>query len=186
MTLLTHYDLVRDRLLSGATQMEVAAELGVTQGRVSQMLALINSGKLDLSPEDAKCRLLSEPLHAPRAAEVALLDSDHFEWYRNITYHATNLQRGKKLAFTLLPSDIFPVPNTCPITGLPLSVKLVRTGKPSETGVSAHHIRVDPSIGYAPGNIIVVHRRVANIYKGTTLMDVARTSAALLKLARNA
>ena len=67
-------------------------------------------------------------------------------------------QRG--LRFNLTVKDILPLPKTCPVLGLPLTVGIGRW-KP----VSYTIDRVDNSQGYIRGNVIVVSRR-ANTLKG--------------------
>lgn len=69
--------------------------------------------------------------------------------------------RAKKtgLEFTITMADITPLPDICPVLGIPL-----RKGNGSSDGNAYSLDRVDNSLGYIPGNVIVMSRR-ANVLK---------------------
>ena len=79
-------------------------------------------------------------------------------------WNARNRAKAKGIEFALQVSDIV-VPKLCPVLGLEL---VIGTGfaKPNSPSLD----RIDPALGYIPGNIAVISHK-ANTIKSNATMD---------------
>lgn len=81
------------------------------------------------------------------------------------------------IPFSISLSDLLPIPDNCPVLGIPL-----RHGIGGTTDGSPSIDRIVPSQGYVPGNVIVVSHKANRIKNDATpeeLMAVAKFYAAL-------
>lgn len=68
--------------------------------------------------------------------------------------------------FNLTPEDIT-IPHLCPVLGIPL---VVGNDKPTDNSPSLD--RVMPSLGYVPGNVLVLSNRANRIKNNATVMEL--------------
>lgn len=78
------------------------------------------------------------------------------------------------VAFTITESD-FEIPDTCPMLGIPLAISF---GKAADNSPSLD--RTIPSLGYVPGNVVVISHR-ANMFKRDATLAEARALVAYLE-----
>jgi len=81
---------------------------------------------------------------------------------------ASAKKRGIK--FTLTKSDLheLDIPITCPVLGIPMVFEKVR---PTDNSVS--YDRIDSTLGYEPGNMVIISNR-ANRLKSDATLDEMR------------
>jgi hypothetical protein len=106
-----------------------------------------------------KCRLpKSKKNYASKPIERLLFDS------------AKSRSKKKNIPFLIKLEDIV-VPDTCPVLGIPL----FKVGEYSSDN-SATLDRIIPSLGYIPGNIIVISNKANRIKSNATYEDIFKVS----------
>lgn len=80
-------------------------------------------------------------------------------------------KRGKN--FGILPEDIQPLPTHCPMLGVELDYS--GGGGPAAASVD----RVDSSIGYVPGNVVIISKRANTLKNGSTVDEMKQIVAYL-------
>ncbi len=152
-------------LAEGKTQAAVARELGISQPRVSQLVTSGSGAKSHLSKG---YRQKSNDLRKAWADLNAQGDHHAGIWFH---YQFASALHG---VFTIEPCDVFPLPDECPLTGLPISVE------PGET--TAGHVLIQPELGHVPGNVLVVHIHAVALFKHLSVEDVGKAAVKLLRL----
>lgn len=117
---------------------------------------------------DCRSQRAKDPAHRARL-KVSYRDN----LSRMIFDHARRRAREKGLVFALSLADIV-VPERCPIFGSPLEVG---NGKRSENSPTLD--RIEPSLGYVPGNVWVISWRANRIKNDSTLDELRQIVAAL-------
>ncbi len=156
-------------LAEGRTQEFIARELGISQPRVSQLVSSGSGAKSHLSKGYGQ---KVNALRRDMAGLNAQVSTDAGLWYY---YQFASALHG---VFTIEPCDVFPLPDECPLTGLPMSIE------PGET--TAGHVLVHPELGYAPGNVLVVHIHAVALFKRLSVEDVGKAAVKLLRLRQKA
>jgi len=100
----------------------------------------------------------------------------HREWHRlfperKMFNQAKTRAKYRGLAFEIDLSDLLPLPDKCPVLGIPL-----RKGVGSNDPNSYSLDRIDNSKGYVRGNVIVMSRR-ANVLKRDATIEELRALA---------
>lgn len=106
----------------------------------------------------ANRRAVLERLHDRRAKSPA----------RELLKAAKKRAKEHNVAFGLTLADIN-VPALCPVLGVPI---VVSRGRCSPTSPSLD--RIDPTLGYVPGNVIVVSHRANTIKSDATVTELGR------------
>jgi hypothetical protein len=93
-------------------------------------------------------------------------------WHAKIL-HAGARSRAKRFGvpFTISHLDVV-VPDVCPALGIPLKLNRGKMAYDSAT-----IDRIDPSLGYVPGNVIVVSNRANGIKNAGTATEILRVGA---------
>lgn len=118
--------------------------------------------------ERAKISLRSRNKHKKAIAErvrekrIEKLTND-YEGYMLENAIRNSKRTGREV--TITREDII-VPDTCPVLGIPLNKFCTREDRDSAPSLD----RIDNTLGYVPGNVIVVSMR-ANQLKGTATVE---------------
>lgn len=89
--------------------------------------------------------------------------------------------RKKGVPFALKLSDI-EVPTHCPALGVPLVKGIGRGPGPQPNSPTLD--RIDPALGYIPGNVVVISHRANAIKSDATVDEIERVAAWLRGLDR--
>lgn len=83
--------------------------------------------------------------------------------------HRVAKHRAKKrgVEFSITPADIR-IPETCPVFGFPLVLGVGISGKPGGNFNSPSLDRIDPSVGYVPGNVRVISHLANSMKRDAT------------------
>jgi hypothetical protein len=76
--------------------------------------------------------------------------------------------KAKGIPFSITPSDLEPMPEVCPVLGIPLEYGARGINNPNAASVD----RADNSKGYVPGNVVVVSFRANGLKKDATLLEL--------------
>ena len=114
----------------------------------------------------------SQAYRARRRALARAVDAVYREWrptrmlFRNARYRARQLG----LPFTITEADIH-IPSHCPVLGVPLEHGRAKVG-PCSPSLD----RLNPSLGYVPGNIAVISHRANTIKRDADSATVYRVA----------
>lgn len=128
-----------------------------------------------------------------KAREYRRLDPDKYNkkwnaWHKNerLKYPVRLLLRRAKrrarelsLEYNLIESDIV-IPEKCPILGIELKAGCSLNNLPTDNSISLD--RVDNTLGYVKGNVIVVSMRANRIKNNSTFEDIEKLYFFLKKL----
>lgn len=87
---------------------------------------------------------------------------------RQIWLKVRRRARISGMEFTISPSDLEPVPQTCPALGIPLVYGAKGANRPDLPSVD----RVDNSRGYVPGNVRIISFRANELKSSATLEEL--------------
>lgn len=86
---------------------------------------------------------------------------------RKIFTSAKSRAKKKGLEFTITLEDIMPLPQTCPVLGIPL-----RRGQGTDDPHSYSLDRIDNSRGYVPGNVAIISVRANRLKRDATPEEI--------------
>jgi hypothetical protein len=92
----------------------------------------------------------------------------------NATYSALKSSAKKRgIKFTITKSDLheLDIPISCPVLGIPL-----RFEKGAATDNSVSYDRIDSTLGYEPGNLIIISMRANRLKSDATLNELRQIS----------
>jgi hypothetical protein len=163
-------------LKAGGVYADIGAKYGVSRQRIKQIADKLASHGMVVS---SKAERVAARAAAYAAATVSRLGASHEEvsnnpetlrrLMRRITSkrHAAR-QRG--VEFSLTVSDIYPLPERCPVLDIPLNYD--NTNGPADNALSID--RIDPNRGYVSGNVVLVSQRVNRIKNDATVDELRK------------
>ncbi len=143
---------------SGKSSKQIAADLGISRQSLYQT---IKAKKLTLPKEKKKWDELDFLSKITPEEQVA-----YFLW--KVKRGKWQI-KGKREAFTILHTDLLPLPVLCPILKMPLDYQN-KTGKPHEYSPSID--KIIPELGYIPGNVAVISYRANRIKNDASLAEL--------------
>jgi hypothetical protein len=165
-------------LRTGATYAEVGAKHGISRQRVKQILNQLGALGTEIDTKGVR----KERSLARAAADQHTRYGDRYDEIKSDPEQRTLI--GKKLTqkkhnarvrgtpFTLKLSDLYPLPVVCPALGICINYNA--TG-PQDDAMSID--RLDPSLGYVPGNVVLVSMRANRIKNNATLEELQKLVA---------
>jgi hypothetical protein len=103
--------------------------------------------------------------------------------YRNpegyMLVHVRNRARRRGVEFTITTADVF-IPECCPVLGTPLRCSTL--GKPGGVDSSPSLDRINPRLGYVPGNVVVISHRANTIKNSGTAEEHEKIAAWMRRL----
>ena len=97
-------------------------------------------------------------------------------WKVHLLCAARRRAKLKEIPFSITVED-FEIPEFCPILGIRLTVSAHRGAEPDSASLD----RIDPAVGYAPGNIQVISMRANRMKSDATIEDLRRFAAWIVK-----
>jgi len=84
-------------------------------------------------------------------------------------------QRSKKrgIEFSITESD-FDIPTHCPVLGIPLKHNRVGAGNRGSTINSPTLDRINPDLGYIPGNVVIISKQANQIKSNAKYEDIKK------------
>lgn len=143
-------------LQKNISRASIADLVGVSRPRVSQI--------------STQLRAMGYDVNAPvRRADTGTLPGQERNWFNALRRTA---YRRKGTAVDVHPSDFFPLPEKCPLSGWEFDIS------------TAGHILLNPEMGYQKGNVLAVHADVAELFKDLTPTELASLAVRTLKKAK--
>ena len=170
---------IYDALKAGAVYADIGATYGVSRQRIKQIVdKLANHGFAVSAREErrearavayaeakaAKYGASHEELEASPELRLKLIE-------RIRSKRNSAKQRG--IEFDLTISDLYPLPEVCPVLGIPLSYE----NGSGYTDNSMSIDRIDPTGGYTRGNIVLVSQRANRIKNDATVDELLKIAA---------
>ena len=164
------------KLSKGKTYAEIGADYGVSRQRIKQIATkLTNAGfavsALAVRQEAKRVEQQNKKTRRYGTNYDALTQDAALCQYlsRRLTTKRNNaLQKG--IAFDLTVSDLYPLPQTCPVLGIPLSYEGNRGAADNAMSID----RIDPAKGYVQGNIVLVSQRANRIKNDATPAELRK------------
>ncbi len=100
-----------------------------------------------------------------------------------VLYALSSAKRSAKkkgVPFSLTSSDVWPIPDTCPILGTPIVLGVGRAASRSDASPALD--RIVPSLGYVPGNVHWICDLANRIKTNATWEQIERVGAYLKRL----
>lgn len=170
---------IYEALKLGAVYADVGATYGVSRQRIKQIVdKLANHGFAvfaQFERREARATAYSK-------AKVSKYGSCHLEISDNPELLAKLKQRiatkrnsaqSRGVVFDLTISDLYPLPEVCPVLGIQLSYDNVR----GDTDNSLSIDRIDPAGGYTRGNIVLVSQRANRIKNNASVEELLKIAA---------
>lgn len=167
---------IHGKLCAGQTYADIGAEYGVSRQRIKQIVDKLARAGYPVSA--FAVRQSSRQAQRAKAAEArygnnyhAITQDADLRRYlgRRLTTKRNNaLQRG--IPFELTVSDLYPLPKTCPVLGIPLSYEGNEGGADNAMAID----RIDPTKGYVQGNIVMVSQRANRIKNDATPAELRK------------
>lgn len=169
---------IHAKLCAGQTYAQIGEDYGVSRQRIKQIVdKLARSGHV-VSALGARQEARRAEQHAKRTQRYggnydAIAENPELRSYlgRRLTAKRNNaLQKG--IPFDLTISDLYPLPKTCPVLGIPLSYG----GGHGAADDSMALDRIDPSKGYVKGNVVMVSQRANRIKNDATPEELQKVA----------
>lgn len=167
---------IHAKLCAGQTYADIGALYGVSRQRIKQIVdKLARSGHPVSSMavrQESRQAQRAQAITAQYGANYdAIMQDAELRRYlgRRLTAKRNNaLQKG--IEFSLTISDLYPLPTTCPVLGIPLSYE----GNKGASDDAMSIDRIDPSEGYVQGNIVLVSQRANRIKNDATPAELRK------------
>lgn len=170
---------IYDALKAGTVYADIGAMYGVSRQRIKQIVdKLANHGfAVSAREERREARAV-----AYAQAKVSKYGDSHAEIEANPEVHLKLVERIRSkrnnakqrgIEFDLTISDLYPLPEVCPVLGIPLSYE----NGSGYTDNSMSIDRVDPKRGYVRGNIVLVSQRANRIKNDATVDELLKVAA---------
>jgi hypothetical protein len=167
---------IHAKLRMGKTYAEIGADYGVSRQRIKQIANKLASAGLAVSAlavrqEAKRVEQQNKKTRRYGANYDAINQDEELRRYlgRRFTYKRNHaLQKG--IVFNLTLSDLYPLPTTCPVLGIPLSY----SGNIGASDNAMAIDRIDPTKGYVKGNIVMVSQRANRIKNDATPAELRK------------
>lgn len=165
------------RLKDGGVYADIGATYGISRQRIKQIVDKLARHGMVVS---AKAERMEARAEAYAEAKVSKYGADHAEISGNpelrllLTQRITQKRKNARavgIAFDLTISDLYPLPETCPVLGIPLHYG---TGSSGAADNAMSIDRIDPNLGYVKGNIVLVSQRANRIKNDSTVDELRR------------
>ena len=167
---------IYEKLKSGGVYADIGAGYGLSRQRIKQIVDKLARHGMVVS---AKAERMEARAEAFSTAKLSKYGADHAAIAENpelrllltqrIT-HKRNNARAKGIDFDLTISDLYPLPETCPVLGIPLNYG---TGSRGAADNAMSLDRIDSNLGYVKGNVVMISQR-ANRIKNDAPVDELR------------
>lgn len=166
-------------LKDGQVYADIGATYGVSRQRIKQIVdklalhGLAVSAKAErMEARAAEYKIAKESKFGASHVELTGNPELLYRLSRRITAKRNNAkQRG--IEFNLTPSDLYPLPERCPVLDIPLNYDDTRGGTDNAMSID----RVDPALGYVKGNIVLVSQRANRIKNDATVDELLKIAA---------
>ena len=167
---------IHEKLCAGQTYADIGAVYGVSRQRIKQIVDKLARAGHPVSALGV--RQESRQLQRTQAITAqygdnydAIMQDPELRRYlgRKITTKRNNaLQKG--IMFDLNISDLYPLPKTCPVLGIPLSYADNKGAADDAMSID----RIDPTKGYVKDNIVLVSQRANRIKNDATPRELRK------------
>lgn len=177
---LTARDLETYELLkSGMVYADIGAQYGVSRQRIKQVVDKLAKHGMMVSAKAVRVEARAEAYAVAKASKYGSNYheiSESPELLADLRQRITNKRNNARavgVEFNLTVSDLYPLPEVCPVLGIPLNYGGGHRGA-ADNSMSID--RIDSNLGYVKGNIVLVSQR-ANRIKNDATTDELRKIA---------
>lgn len=168
---------IYEKLKAGGVYADIGAGYGLSRQRIKQIVDKLASCGMPVSAKAERMEIRAE---AYAVAKVSKFGADHAAIEANpelraILIHRITQKRHNAHAvgvdFDLTISDLYPLPETCPVLGIPINYG---TGSRGAADNAMSIDRINPDLGYVKGNVVLVSQRANRIKNDATVDELRR------------
>lgn len=168
---------IYEKLKAGGVYADIGAGYGLSRQRIKQIVDKLARHGMVVS---AKAERMEARAEAFATAKISKYGADHAaiadspELRLLLTQRIASKRNHAKAVgvdFDLTISDLYPLPETCPVLGIPLNYG---TGSRGAADNAMSIDRIDPNLGYVKGNIVMVSQRANRIKNDATVDELRR------------
>lgn len=168
---------IYEKLKSGGVYADIGAGYGLSRQRIKQIVDKLARHGMVVS---AKAERMEARAEAFATAKLSKYGANHAAIAENpelrllltqrIT-HKRNHAKAVGVDFDLTISDLYPLPETCPVLGIPLNYG---TGSRGAADNAMSLDRIDSNLGYVKGNVVMISQRANRIKNDATVDELRR------------
>jgi hypothetical protein len=168
---------IYEKLKAGGVYADIGADYGLSRQRIKQIVDKLAAYGM---PVSAKAERMEARAEAYAVAKVSKFGADHAaieaspELRAILVHRITNKRNNAErvgVDFDLTISDLYPLPETCPVLGIPINYG---TGSRGAADNSMSIDRINPDLGYVKGNVVLVSQRANRIKNDATVDELRR------------